>query len=626
MSESGSSRQRYQSFRSSFRSRRSQGSGEQDVKPGGPRRNSLRKYREFFWPYRYGLGLLLVLALTRASLQMLEPLFMRHIVDGILSNHNLSREVLFDRLTATAALYLAVVVVSSLIGAAKDFRLQLLSARTMAKLRRQLYRRLLRLPLERLSEMKTGGILHRLSGDVDATASLVDLFVLSPTISLMSLFVAISILMWLNWRVALTAVVILAAVTLVFFLNASRIRPLYGSMRKHEAQVDGRVGEVFSGIRVVRTYRSERRELLRYTIGRQTVTRIELYAQRQKTFLWSSWSLLAGFINVAIIWFGARLNLYGDATIGDIMAFQWYAFLLMNPAWSIVSAFSNLQRSLASMERVFDVLSMDTDKPDRPGAVDAPEVVHEIAFENVDFEYCAGRKVIRDFNLVVPGGWTVALVGRSGAGKTTLMDLLSRFLDPTRGRILLNGTDIRNTRLSSYRSLLAIVHQETFLFEGTIRDNIAYSRPNASDEQVQEAALQANAHEFIASLPQQYNTLVGERGVKLSGGEQQRIAIARAILANPQILILDEATSNLDTDSEQLIQESVTVLLTSRTTFIIAHRLSTVRRANHILVIDRGAIVESGTHEELMSSQGLYFEMVSKQTEAEARRYVSEFS
>jgi ATP-binding cassette subfamily B protein/subfamily B ATP-binding cassette protein MsbA len=308
------------------------------------------------------------------------------------------------------------------------------------------------------------------------------------------------------------------------------------------------------------------------------------------------------------------------------MAFQWYAFLLMNPAWSIVSAFSNLQRSLASMERVFDVLSADVDKPDRPDAVDAPQVVHEIAFEHVDFEYCAGRNVIRDFNLVVPGGWTVAIVGRSGAGKTTLMDLLSRFLDPTRGRILLNGIDIRHTRLSSYRSLLAIVHQDTFLFEGTIRDNIAYSRPNASDEQVEDAALRANAHEFIVSLPEQYNTLVGERGVKLSGGEQQRIAIARAILADPQILILDEATSNLDTDSEQLIQESVTGLLTSRTTFIIAHRLSTVRRANQILVIDRGAIVESGTHEELMSNQGLYFDMVSQQTEAEARRFVGEFS
>jgi ATP-binding cassette subfamily B protein/subfamily B ATP-binding cassette protein MsbA len=245
--------------------------------------------------------------------------------------------------------------------------------------------------------------------------------------------------------------------------------------------------------------------------------------------------------------------------------------------------------------------------------VDAPRVVQAIRFDGVAFEYRPGRPVVRDFDLAVPGGSVVALVGRSGAGKTTVTDLVARFHDPTRGRILLNGTDIRRFRLRSYRHLFAIVQQDVFLFDGSARDNIAYARPDASAAEVEDAARRANAHEFIERLPEGYDTFVGERGVKLSGGQQQRLAIARAILASPQILILDEATSNLDTESEQLIQASMTSLLAGRTTFVIAHRLSTVRRADLILLMDEGRIVERGTHDELMHARGLYYGMVQRQ-------------
>jgi ATP-binding cassette subfamily B protein/subfamily B ATP-binding cassette protein MsbA len=298
------------------------------------------------------------------------------------------------------------------------------------------------------------------------------------------------------------------------------------------------------------------------------------------------------------------------------MAFQWYTFLLLNPVWQLVNSVSELQRSLAAMERVFEVLVMPDDKPDRPGALPAPPTVREIAFEGVEFEYREGRPVVRDFNVVVSGGSVVALVGRSGAGKTTVTDLVARFHDPTRGRILLNGTDIREMRLVSYRSLLAIVQQDVFLFDGSVRDNIAYSRQDASDAAIEDAARRANAHEFIVNLPEQYETFIGERGVKLSGGQQQRLAIARAILASPQILILDEATSNLDTESEQLIQASMAELLAGRTTFVIAHRLSTIHRADLILLMDEGRIVERGTHDELMRAQGVYYEMVRRQMES----------
>jgi ATP-binding cassette subfamily B protein/subfamily B ATP-binding cassette protein MsbA len=246
----------------------------------------------------------------------------------------------------------------------------------------------------------------------------------------------------------------------------------------------------------------------------------------------------------------------------------------------------------------------------------APRLVEEIALEHVDFEYREGRPVVRDFNVTVPGGSVVALVGRSGAGKTTVTDLVARFHDPTKGRIVVNGTDIRDFRLASYRSLLAIVQQDVFLFDGSARDNIAYGRHNASAAEIEDAARRANAHEFIEKLPEGYDTFVGERGVKLSGGQQQRLAIARAILADPQILILDEATSNLDTESEQLIQASMAELLAGRTTFVIAHRLSTVRRANLILLMEDGRIIERGTHDELMATRGLYYEMVLRQAES----------
>src|SRR5205823_11137415 len=228
------------------------------------------------------------------------------------------------------------------------------------------------------------------------------------------------------------------------------------------------------------------------------------------------------------------------------------------------------------------------DKPDRPGARDAPPIVHEIDFENVEFEYREGLPVVRDFNVRVPGGSVVALVGRSGAGKTTVTDLVARFHDPTQGRILLNGWDIREFRLRSYRNLLAIVQQDVFLFDGSVRDNIAYGRHDATEAQIEDAARRANAHEFIIRLPEQYETFIGERGVKLSGGQQQRLAIARAVLKAPQILILDEATSNLDTETEQLIQASMAALLAGRTTFVVAHRLSTIRRADVILLTEDG--------------------------------------
>ena len=583
------------------------------------RREMLREYLRWLRPHRKRVVAVFALAIAVAGIQLIEPLFMRHIIDRVLLNEALDASARLTRLNLVGGTFLSVIILSNLLSVLKDYRQKLLNVRVMLSLRRALFDRLLHLPLPRLWDMKTGGILSRLTGDVDTTTGLLQMAVISPSLAVIRLLVAIGILLSLNWRLALMAMAIIPAAMLISFASARRVRPIYRSVRKDVEVIDGRVGETFSGIRVVRAFGREVRELSEYLTGRHTVVRKELFAHRREVLLWTSWGLLLGIVNVVIVWYGGRLYLAGRATIGDIMAFQWFTFLLLNPVWSIVNSFSELQRSLAAMERVFEILGLDDDKPDRPDAVDAPTTVREMQFDNVDFEYREGQPVVKDFNVSVPGGSVVALVGRSGAGKTTVTDLVARFHDPTRGRILLNGQDIRQFKLRTYRELLAIVQQDVFLFDGSVRDNIAYGRYDASDADIEDAARRANAHEFIVRLPEQYGTFIGERGVKLSGGQQQRLAIARAIVAHPQILILDEATSNLDTESEQLIQASMASLLAGRTTFVIAHRLSTIRRADLILLMEDGRIIERGTHASLMAARGVYFEMVQRQMEHDAR-------
>jgi ATP-binding cassette subfamily B protein/subfamily B ATP-binding cassette protein MsbA len=592
---------------------------------GGKRREYLREYLRWLWPHRYAVAGVFVLALIGAGLQMVEPLFMRFIIDRVLLDASLDVTARLGRLHLAGLLFVVVVILTQLVTVLREYRQRLLNTRVMLSLRRSLFERLLHLPLRHLWDMKTGGILSRITGDVDTTTGLLQMAVVSPLISVVRLVIAVIVLMTLNWRLALTALAIIPGVILMSFASARRIKPIYRSLRKNAEEIDGRVGETFSGIRVVRAFGRELRELIEYMHGRHTVLRKELFAQRREMVIWMSWGLLLGAVNVVIVWYGGYLNVVGRASVGDIMAFQWYTFLLLNPVWNIVNSFSELQRSLAAMERVFEVLGMDSDKPDRPDAREAPPVVHEVRFEDVEFEYRENRPVVRDFNVIVPGGSVVALVGRSGAGKTTVTDLVARFHDPTRGRILLNGTDIRDLRLKSYRGLLAIVQQDVFLFDGSVRDNIAYGRHDALDEEIEDAARRANADEFIVRLPEQYGTFVGERGVKLSGGQQQRLAIARAILASPQILILDEATSNLDTESEQLIQASMATLLAGRTTFVIAHRLSTIRRADLILLMEEGRIIERGTHEELLRARGKYYDMVKRQMESHGDRPAVDF-
>lgn len=579
------------------------------------RRSYLRQYVRELWPHRKMVVLLLVLALVVSVLELIQPLFLRYIIDNVLLTER-SRQFKLSMLHGIGLVYICVVVVGQLLGVWRNWSQRLLNVRVILTLRRALFERMLRLSLYKLSDMKTGGIISRLTDDINTTTGLLQMAVISPGVAVVRLLIAVVILFLINWKLALTALAVIPPIMLISMIAIRRIRPVYRAIRKDVSYVDGRVGEAFQGIRAVRVFSGEHREEQEYTIGHHAITRMQMYARKREIILWSSWGFLMALIGVVIIWVGGYWFIYDEATIGDISAFQIYTLMLLSPVWQIVESMSELQRSLASMERVFEILDTPVDKPDRPGAIPAPAEVTEIRFDHTWFAYDDENFVIRDFDLSVPGGSVVALVGRSGAGKTTVTDMVARFYDPSRGRILLNGTDLRDYRLDSYRDLLGVVQQEVFLFDGSVSENIAYANREATSEEVIQAARRANAHEFIVDLPEGYDSIVGERGVKLSGGQRQRLSIARALLAKPQILILDEATSNLDTESEQLIQLSMTELLKDRTTFIIAHRLSTITHADLIVVIDNGQIEETGTHEQLMTRGGMYAEMVQRQTDS----------
>jgi ATP-binding cassette subfamily B protein/subfamily B ATP-binding cassette protein MsbA len=551
------------------------------------------------------------MAIVAAGMDAIWPLAIRAAIN--LPGSSLSEDQKLRQLMLLGVGTCLLLLVKQAIETLRSYRTATLNAKVTFRLRGRLFEKVLSLPLSTLGEMKSGGIVARLSGDVDSVSGLVQQAIISPGVAGIRIILGVIIIFWMIWRLGLAALIILPPMAVLSFLWIRRVRPIYRSIREDRTSIDGRVTETFGGIRVVRAFRREPHEERSYAMGHHTVIRKSLYAEQLDLILSTIWGLLIPGSSLIIVWFGVRLVLNGKATSGDIFALQLYALLLIQPVWQIIASVSQTQRSLAAMERIFSVLEMREDKPDVPGAVDAPNQVQEMRFDHVGFEYRPGVPVIRDFNLKVLGGQIVALVGPSGAGKTTLTDLVARFHDPSTGAILLNGIDLRNIKLKSYRSLLAVVQQETFLFDGTIRENIGYGRRGVTDEDVIDAAQRANAHEFITRLPDGYQTLIGERGFKLSGGQRQRLSIARAILANPQILILDEATSNLDTESEQLIQASLGELFKGRTTFVIAHRLSTITHADLIVVIDQGKVIETGNHESLMQNRGLYYEMVNRQ-------------
>ncbi|MEM6561272.1 MAG: ABC transporter ATP-binding protein [Planctomycetota bacterium] len=501
------------------------------------------------------------------------------------------------------------------------------ATRTKLTVRRTLYDHVVQLPLHRVYAIKSGGISSILRDDANGVGDLVFQMIYNPFQAVVQLTATLVVLLLVDWRLLLGAVALFPMVWVSNRLWVTRIRPHWRDIRKTRQGIDARTTETFGGMRVVRAFGRRRSETAGYTTDSNFMARQELHNWWWMRSIEAMWSILIPLSTSLLLYFGGWLVLDGQLTVGDLVLFIAFLAAMLGPIATLANSATGFQTSLAGLDRTLDLLDEAPEFDDTPSSkfLRREDVAGRVVLENVHFRYPAdydagegdeaNKQVIKGVDLDVAAGETVAFVGPSGAGKTTLCNLIARFHDPTEGRVLLDGHDLRDIDVESFRNLLAIVEQDTFLFDGTIAENIAYANRSATMEQIRSAAEQANAADFIDELPFGYRTYVGERGVKLSGGQRQRLTIARAILADPKLLILDEATSNLDTQSERMIQQSLGTLMRGRTSFVIAHRLSTIRDADRIVVIDNGRIAEQGTHDELMQSSGHYQWMVKLQTE-----------
>ncbi|QDV46657.1 Putative multidrug export ATP-binding/permease protein [Stieleria neptunia] len=489
-------------------------------------------------------------------------------------------------------------------------------------IRRKVFDHAIRLPLGRVYDLKSGGVASLIREDAGGVADLIFSMLYNPWRAIIQFVGSLIILVFVDWKLMVGGMLLLPIVWVTHRTWINRIRPLYRDIRKQRQKIDANATETFGGIRVVRTFSRSRRESAKFVREGGFLVRQQLFTWWWTRIIETIWEVIIPLASTGLLLYGGYQIIHGALTLGDLMMFLVYLTMLLDPLATIAGSAVGFQNNLAGLDRILDVMEVDSELPTNPNAVHVSKTstAGSIAINDLTFRYPGtDTNVLQNISLEIAAGETVALVGRSGAGKTTLTNLIARFYDPAEGSIRLDGRDLREINLDAYRSLLGIVEQEVFLFDGTIADNIAYARRDCQDAEIIAAARAAAAHEFIEKLPNGYDSVIGERGVKLSGGQRQRLAIARAILADPKILILDEATSNLDSESEQMIQRSLEELLQNRTSLVIAHRLSTIRNADKIVVLEDGHIVEVGTHEQLVDGGGRYRDMVHLQMTEPAR-------
>ena len=512
---------------------------------------------------------------------------------------------------------LAAVGAATLVQAATSYALsQLLSKgaqRLIADLRRTMQAHVTRLPVAYFDGQKTGNLVSRVMNDVEGIRNLVGTGVVELAGGLVTAALALVVMASLSPTLTGLTLVFLVASAAGMAIAFGALRPVFRERSKIYGEVSGRLTETFAGIRVVKGYHGEEREEAVFSEGVSRLLANVLRSITGMSLLSVGSRVLLGGIGVVVMWIGTRQILAGTLTVGGLFAYTVLLGFLVAPVFQVVAVGSQLTEALAGLERTKEVLAEAREDVDPRRTVDLPPLRGEVAFEEVRFSYAEGKEVLHGISFRAAPGSVTALVGPSGSGKSTVIGLVAAFHAPNSGRVLVDGVDLSKVRLPSHRSQLGVVLQEAFLFDGTIRENVAFSRPSATEAEVIAACRVARVDEFAEGFEKGYETVVGERGVKLSGGQRQRVSIARALLADPRILILDEATSSLDTESETLIQEGLAALLKGRTTFVIAHRLSTIRRADQILVVESGAIVERGRHAELMAAGGRYAEMVERQ-------------
>lgn len=502
--------------------------------------------------------------------------------------------------------FLGLVIAQGLLSVGQSYVTAWVSQHIMADFRTHVFAHLQRLSLRFFAARRTGEILSRVMNDVSVIQSTLTEMPIDSTKQLVTLIGGIAFLLIMSWRLCLLILLLLPALVLVARFFGKRLKALSTTIQDQTAAATTLIEEVVSGIRIVKSFVQTRREEQRFAGQVRTMLQLTLRRARVMAIFIPTITLLTFAAASAVLWYGGTQVIDGSVSPGELFAFVLFAGILIGPFGSAARVFAQIKEAQGAMRRVFDILDTAPDVRDRPDAVDMPSIIGHVTVERVSFAYDARQPVLIDISFDTKPGEVIAFVGPTGSGKTTLVNLLHRFYDPSSGSIAIDGYDLRGVRLDTLYRQIALVPQETILFGGTIFDNIRYGREDATEDEVRDAARAANAHDFISALPDSYATIVGEKGVNLSGGQRQRLAIARAVLKNPRILILDEATSALDTESERLVQEAVERLMVGKTTFVVAHRLSTVQRANRILVFNKGRIVEQGDHASLMAAKGLY--------------------
>ena len=564
---------------------------------------------------RLALGLALMIVSQAAGFVL--PASSKFLIDDVIGKGNVA--MLWPLALAVAA--------ATIVGGATSFALSqvlgVAAQAAIADMRRRVQAHAMHLPTSYYDSTQTGVLISRIMTDAEGIRNLVGSGLVQLVGGSFTALISLGVLFWLNWKLTALMLLFLGTFGVVMATAFKRLRPLFRERGKINAEVTGRLNEALGGIRIVKTYTAEEREKRVFSDGverlfqnvRQSITGVSAVTAFS--------SVVVGGIGVLMIVVGGRAIIAGEMTIGDFVLYLVFVAMVAAPIVHIASIGTQITEAFAGLDRIRELTDTPGETAEDATRDPLPHVEGRIAFEDVHFEYVDDVPVLRGVTFEAAAGTTTALVGSSGSGKSTLIGLVMAFNRPKQGRVLVDGKDLTTLRLRDYRSFLGVVLQDNFLFDGTVVDNIRYSKPDATIEEVQEASRIAHADEFIQGFPQGYDTIVGERGVKLSGGQRQRVAIARAILANPRILILDEATSSLDSESEALIQEGLRRLRAGRTTFVIAHRLSTIRSADQILVIEDGQVVERGNHDALLALDGRYRQLYDKQYNFERDRFIN---
>ena len=590
------------------------------IKPTKPKIDASRAWaeaRQLMREHRGPLAIGMILMVINRLSGLVLPWTSKFLIDEVVGKHQAR---LLMPLAGAAA---GATAIQAVTGFALSQVVSVAAQRAITEMRKRVQAHVLRLPVAFFDSTKTGVLISRVMTDAEGVRNIVGTGLIQLTGSILTAVLALGILFWLNWHLTALTILVLGAFGGMMAVAFRRLRPLFRERSVINAEVTGRLAETVGGVRLVKVYVAERRERLVFARGVHKLFRNVARTITGTSAVGSGAALIVGMIGVVMIVVGGRAILGGSMSLGDFIMYVFFVGLMAAPLVQMASIGTQISEAFAGLDRIREIMRTPTEDQADAGKETLAELQGNVEFRDVSFEYVPGVPVLKHVSFCAPAGSTTALVGSSGSGKSTLISLVMAFNHPSAGRVLVDDHDLETVRLHDYRALLGAVMQDNFLFDGTIRDNVAYSKPGATDDEVRAVARIAHVDEFAEKFEQQYDTVVGERGVRLSGGQRQRIAIARAILADPRILILDEATSSLDSESEAMIRDGLRSLRHGRTTFVIAHRLSTIESADQILVLEDGVIVERGDHRQLLALGGRYRQLYEKQYGVERDRFIN---